>query len=164
MNPPLADHRSLARWAADCARRVLPLFEEACPRDDRPRKAVEAARAWARSDIGYAAVRAAALAAHAAAREIDQPAARAAARAAGHAAATGHAAAHSRAAGTYAIAAVSAAAAARERAWQVRHLPKRLRPIALPDETPGRKALQAHTGATRSSVPGTIRRRTSSRK
>jgi len=47
---PVAD-RSLALWAADCAERVLPYFEEKYPRDDRPRKAIEAARAWARGEI-----------------------------------------------------------------------------------------------------------------
>ena len=34
------DHRALALWAADCAERVLPYFEELYPGDDRPRKAI----------------------------------------------------------------------------------------------------------------------------
>ncbi len=34
----------LAQWASDCVERVLPLFEERHPEDDRPRKAVEAKR------------------------------------------------------------------------------------------------------------------------
>jgi hypothetical protein len=42
------DHGSLALWAADCAEHVLTYFEETHPKDDRPRKAVEAGRAWAR--------------------------------------------------------------------------------------------------------------------
>src|SRR3990170_4279484 len=42
------DHSSLARWAADCAWRVLPYFEGGHPGDDRPRRAIEAARARAR--------------------------------------------------------------------------------------------------------------------
>lgn len=45
------DHRALALWAADCAERVLPLFEGKCPEDDRPRGAIEAGRAWARGEI-----------------------------------------------------------------------------------------------------------------
>ena len=42
------DHRLLAMWAADCAEHVLHLFERARPDDDRPRRAIELARAWAR--------------------------------------------------------------------------------------------------------------------
>ena len=37
--------------AADFAERVLPLFEAEYPDDDRPRKAIEAARAYARGEI-----------------------------------------------------------------------------------------------------------------
>ncbi len=51
-------------FAADCAERVLPIFDGAYPTDDRPRKAIEAAR----SDASVALPRAAALAAHSAAR------------------------------------------------------------------------------------------------
>jgi hypothetical protein len=131
-----ADQKTLARWAADCAAHVLPHFERAHPKDDRPRQAVEAARAWARGEIKVQPARRAALAAHAAARAATLPAASAAARAAGHAAATAHVATHSRAAATYAIKAVTLAAAAkasaRERAWQLRRLPPRLRPVAFP--------------------------------
>src|SRR5450830_400410 len=48
------DQRSLAPWAADCAEHVLGLFEAARPGDDRPRRAVDAARAWARARSGSA--------------------------------------------------------------------------------------------------------------
>jgi len=131
------DHRSLALWAADCAEHVLPYFEEMCPEDDRPRKAVEAGRAWARGEMTVSEARAAAFAAHAAAREARQAAARAAARAAGHAAATAHVAGHADHAAAYAATAATraadpeaaAAAAAKERDWQYRHLPKPLRPL-----------------------------------
>ena len=62
-------HRKLAVWAADCAERVLPYFEERHPEDNRPRKAIEAARGWAQTGVfKMADVRKAALAAHAAAR------------------------------------------------------------------------------------------------
>ena len=37
--------KSLALWAADCAEHVLQYFEEKYPKDDRPRKAIEAGRA-----------------------------------------------------------------------------------------------------------------------
>ncbi len=59
------DHRALALWAADCAEHVLPYFEARRPGDDRPRRALESARAWARGEIRSGAARAAAVAAHA---------------------------------------------------------------------------------------------------
>ena len=46
-----SDHRLIANWAADCAQHVLHLFEEERPDDDRPRIAIEQARAWARGEI-----------------------------------------------------------------------------------------------------------------
>ncbi len=46
-----SDHHLLAIWAADCAQHVLHLFEETQPNDDRPRRAIELARAWARGEI-----------------------------------------------------------------------------------------------------------------
>ena len=46
----VARHRLLAAWAADCADRVLSLFRE-CSSDDRPQRAVEMARAWARGEV-----------------------------------------------------------------------------------------------------------------
>ncbi|MBE3067691.1 MAG: hypothetical protein IMZ73_09750 [Chloroflexi bacterium] len=134
------DHRSLALWAADCAERVLPYFEEKYPKDDRPRKAIKAARAWTRGEIRVGPARAAAVAAHAAARDADEGTARAAARAAGHAVATAHMAGHARHAAAYAVKAVTdavvptdaAAAAATEVDWQYRHLPEHLRPVVFP--------------------------------
>ena len=60
-------HRLLAAWAADCAEHVLPLFGEKYPQDDRPRRAIETSRAWARGEATVGVARAAALAAHAAA-------------------------------------------------------------------------------------------------
>jgi hypothetical protein len=54
------DHGALALWAADSAEHVLPYFENQNPQDDRPRDAVEAARAWARGEIRVGQARAAA--------------------------------------------------------------------------------------------------------
>jgi hypothetical protein len=133
------DQRSLALWAADCAEHVLPYFEEKYPGDDRPRKAIEAARAWTRGEIRVGEARAAAVAAHAAARDADEGAARATARAAGQAAGTAHMAGHARHAATYAVTATTAAnsadaaaATAAERDWQYRRLPEHLRPVVFP--------------------------------
>ena len=127
------DHRLLVLWAADCAEHVLPYFEKEYPEDDRPRKAIEAARAWVcdGEPMRMGEIRAAALAAHAAARKADSPAARAAARAAGQAVATVHVAGHAPHAAEYAVAAAEAANVAGEHEWQYRHLPEHLRPVVL---------------------------------
>jgi hypothetical protein len=117
------DHGSLALWAADCAEHVLPHFEEERPGDVRPRRAIEAGRAWARGGIKVSDARAAALAAHAAARE----AARAEAHVATHASHTAEYAAKA-----VAYASDSATAVAQERDWQYRRLPEHLRPVAFP--------------------------------
>ncbi|WP_329571840.1 putative immunity protein [Kitasatospora sp. NBC_01266] len=82
------DRRSLGLWAADCAERVLPLFEAKAPSDSRPREAIEGIRVFARDGKRTRQLRTLAVAALAAAREVGDPAATAAARAAGYAAAT----------------------------------------------------------------------------
>jgi len=123
------DHKSLVLWAADCAEHVLPYFEKEYPKDDRPRKAIAAGRAWVRDEITFSEARAAALAAHVAARDAKHTAARAAARAAGQAAATAHVAGHAPHAADYAVKAVEAAGVAKEREWQCRRLPEHLRPL-----------------------------------
>jgi len=125
-------HKTLATWAADCALRVLPFFEKRLPGDDRPRKAVEATRAWVRTGMfRMANVRRTSLAAHAAARLIEQfHPARSAARAAGQAMASAHVGRHAIAAAIYAATAIrdasdptkADAAALRERKWQYRRL------------------------------------------
>jgi hypothetical protein len=125
------DGRTLAVWAADCAERVLPLFEDVRPDDERPRIAIQAAREWARTGIfRMSAIRGASLAAHAAARDVEEnDAARSAARAAGQAVATAHVKTHSIAAAIYAATSVRDAAAEdgeaaleKERGWQYSHL------------------------------------------
>jgi hypothetical protein len=128
----------LAAWAAECAGHVLPLFQTRDRDDDRPRLAIEAARAWSRDEIRAGAARAAAAAAHAAARAASDGAAKKAARAAGHAAATAHMADHSLGAAHYAVRAVAlaaapdgAAAADRERTWQRERLPAEVRELVV---------------------------------
>ena len=130
------DQRSLATWAADCAERVLPFFEKVYPKDDRPRKAIEACRTWVRTGVfKMADIRGASLAAHAAAREAkENDVACFAARAAGQAVATAHVPQHAFGGAYYALKAVVAAdpanaevKIAKERNWQSRHLPKNLR-------------------------------------
>jgi hypothetical protein len=127
------DHKSLVLWATDCAEHVLPYFEEQYPNDPRPRKAVEAGRAWVRDEITMSEARTAAFAAHAAAREAAHAAARAAARAAGHAAATAHVADHAVHAAAYALTSTDTTEVrACERDWQYQHLPKHLQHVVFP--------------------------------
>jgi hypothetical protein len=136
-----ADHHLLAIWAADCAQHVLPLFEKMHPNDDRPRRAIELARAWARGEITMSVARAAAGQANAAARDLDG-AARHAAHAAGQAAAVAHVAAHELGAAAYAIKAARAAAldgraeeaGCLECAWQRVQLPSEIRDLVLDDQ------------------------------
>jgi hypothetical protein len=145
----VASHHLLASWAADCAEHVLPLFTAKYPEDNRPRRAIETARAWSRGEASVGEAREAAFAAHAAARSASDGAARAVARAAGHAAATAHMADHELGAAAYAIRAVrlaapesdAVAAGERECRWQREHLPEAIRELVLSDEARRSKKL-----------------------
>ncbi len=136
-----ADHHLLAVWAADCAQHVLHFFEQAQPSDDRPRRAIEQARAWARGEITMTEARTSAGFANAAARDLSG-AAREAAYAAGQAAAVAHVAAHELGAAAYAIRAVRAASPEGERdeagraecQWQRAQLPSEIRELVLDDQ------------------------------
>jgi len=78
--------QDLRLFAADCAEHVLPIWEKQYPKDDRPAKAIEAARQFARGEIDAAArdaARAAAWAAGDAARAAGGGAGEAAGAAAG---------------------------------------------------------------------------------
>jgi len=135
----LTRHRLLASWAADCAEHVLPLFASRHPDDDRPRLAIEAARAWSRGEITVGDARATAVQAHAAARDASEDVARAVARASGHAVATAHMADHSLGPAYYAVRAVKLAspthdvemAGDRERQWQLERLPDAVRELVV---------------------------------
>lgn len=127
-------HALLARWAADCAQQVLPLFQEIShePALDR---ALEVARAWADGTVKTGVAMKAAVAAHAAARAVkDHPAACAAARAAGHAVATAHAADHCMGALLYALKALNQAS-------QPTAIQLESRLAALPEDLRGMVAL-----------------------
>jgi Imm-5 like putative immunity protein len=129
------DRRVLAGWAADCAERTLPLFEAQAPSDARPRQAIDGGRAFARGEMRIGRLRALSARAHAAAREVGDPAAVAAARAAGHAAGVAHMAAHARGAPAYAALAAGLAApddptaVAGEVRWALRHASPAVREV-----------------------------------
>jgi len=105
-----ATHREWALEAAKIAKQVLPLFEEAHPKDYRPRKAIEAIKAWAegKRELSMQEVRQLSLDAHAAARAAKTEAACFVARAAGHAVATWHVPTHAVSVPRYAQKAIEA--------------------------------------------------------
>jgi hypothetical protein len=134
------DQMLMATWAADCAERVLPLFEKAYPHDDRPRKAIETCRTWVHTGVfKMAEIRGVSLAAHAAARQAkENNAACFAARAAGQAVATAHVPQHAFGGAYYALKAIAAADPAlaevrvdEERNWQTRQIPAELKQEVL---------------------------------
>lgn len=136
-----SDHHLLALWAAECAEHVLRFFEDVRPDDDRPRRAIEQARAWARGEVRMTEARTAAGHAMGAARDL-RGAAREAAYAAGQAAAVAHVAAHELGAAAYAIRAARAAAPAEQQIeagrlecqWQRSRLPDEIRALVLDDQ------------------------------
>ena len=140
VNPERLIHKAIARWAATCAQRALPVFEEQRPGDSRPCAAIESLWAWEREEIPMTVCRKAAFAAHAAARDAAEagvPDAVAAAHAAGHAAAVAHMFDHSPHVAIYAAKAIGlhGAGEARriaERAWQWENLDPQLRAIGFP--------------------------------
>ena len=123
-------HRRLASWAADCAEHLLGLFTEHSP-DDRPQKAIDTARAWARGEVPVGSAQKAAVAAHAAARAVKSKAACAVARAAGHAVATAHMAEHCIGVVIYGQKAIQASGQSfdPEHKWQLNRLPAGLREL-----------------------------------
>ena len=129
------DQKILALWAADCAERVLPFFEEKYPNDNRPRKAIEAVREWthdktAAGEAHFKKSRTAAGASNDAARGKKEQDAKYAAYSAAQAAATAHVPTHALGSSLYAIKAVVAHSGIlengqdKERKWQLERLRK----------------------------------------
>jgi hypothetical protein len=128
-----ADRRLVAAWAADCAERVLAVFESAAPADDRPRLAIARARAFACGELSTAAEIRRRFVGGVTAGEVADPAARAAARAAGQTVAICHMGAHALGAAAYAVQAATLAsrdqkeAARDEIRWQLAHMSPEVR-------------------------------------
>jgi len=122
-----ADRRAVAAWAADCAERVLGLFEAEAPGDARPRDAIARTRAFAAGSLDVAEEIRRRFVGGGAARDRSACAA-AAARAAGQASAVAHMGAHALGAAAYAAEAAGLAAPARPQAigdeirWQLGRL------------------------------------------
>lgn len=102
-----ADRRLVAVWAADCAERVLSLFEAEAPHDGRPRDAIARARAYGRGELDSAGEIRRRFIAGRAAASATTPAAVAAARSAAQASGVAHMGAHALGASAYAVKAVS---------------------------------------------------------
>jgi hypothetical protein len=128
-----SDRREVAAWAADCAERVLVVFETEAPDDGRPRDAIARARAFARGELDTAGEIRRRFVAGRAARAVRSPAAVAAARAAAQAAGVAHMGAHALGAAAYAANAARLAAPDRsdalreEISWQLEHMTSRTR-------------------------------------
>lgn len=105
-----SDRRELAAWAADCAERVLVVFETEAPADGRPRDAIARTRAFARGELDTAGEIRRRFVAGRAAHAVSSPAAVAAARAAAQAAGVAHMGAHALGAAAYAAKAAGLAA------------------------------------------------------
>lgn len=141
-----ADRRIVAAWAADCAERVLELFETEAPNDNRPRNLINRARAYANGELNTADEIRRRFKGGVSTNEINNPAAIAAAHAAGQAAAVCHMGAHALGAAAYAADAVGLAspeypeAADDEIRWQLNHMSaevrKALRSIPLAGTNP----------------------------
>ena len=121
-----SDRRLVAAWAADCAERVLGVFEAAAPGDDRPRALIARTRSFATGELNTRDAIRRRFAGGVGAGEVA-PAAAAAARAAGQAAAVCHMGAHALGAAAYAVKAISLAEPDRPEAveeevrWQLEH-------------------------------------------
>ena len=128
-----AERRRVAAWAADCAERVLGLFEAEAPADDRPRAAIARARAFGRGELKTAEEIRKRFVGGVPADELKTPVAAAAARAAGQAVAICHMGAHALGAAAYAVKAASLAAPDRpevaddEIRWQLSHMTAEVR-------------------------------------
>jgi len=125
------DRREVAAWAADCAERVLPLFEAEAPDDERPRDAIARARAFALGELDVAGEIRRRFVASRASHSVSSPAAKAAAWAAGQAAAVAHMGAHALGAAGYSAKAAALAApddgGSNEIAWQLEHMTEPVR-------------------------------------
>lgn len=126
------DKKVLAKWAIDCAKRVLPYFEEKYPLDKRPQTALKTLDQWIKTgEFHMAVIRKASLDSHRAAKDIgnNSPAA-SVAHACGQAVATAHVPRHAYGSAIYAQQAIfrtneSSDATEennQERNWQYHHL------------------------------------------
>lgn len=126
------DRRTVALWAADCAERVLPLFEAEAPSDGRPADAIARARAFGRGELDASGQIRQRFVAGRAANAVAHRAAVAAARSAAQASGVAHMGAHALGAAAYAAKAAGLAAGRgdavdAEISWQLGHMTEPVR-------------------------------------
>ena len=90
----LQNHRTLVMWVLDCAKIPLGQIEAKYPHEPRPRTCLERCEDWARGKIKMPAAKKAILAAHTAAKEIEEIEYGTLCQAIGHAGATVHVETH----------------------------------------------------------------------
>lgn len=128
-----ADRRLVVLWAADCAERVLAVFEAEAPTDGRARDGSARARAFGRGELSAAEEIRRRFVAGRAARSVTAPGAVAAARSAGQASGVAHMGAHALGAAAYAANAAGLAAPEQtdsrenEVRWQIEHMTAEVR-------------------------------------
>lgn len=116
------EHQLLILWGKACADHILPLWGG--HPDPRLTAALETAQEWAEGKVRTGAAMKASLAAHAVAREADNPMRTAIARSVGQAVATAHMAEHSLGGALYGLKATKLAgrSVTEERQWQMEKL------------------------------------------
>ncbi len=124
-------HYQLIRWAGECSRHVLALVKGNI--DPRLLYALHVARQWEQEEATVGEARKASAAAHAAARESEDPVRIAVARSVGHAVATAHMADHSIGAALYGLKAVKYAGKPvdSERKWQCNQLSPEIKELVI---------------------------------
>ena len=158
------ERRLVAAWAADCAERVLGLFEAEAPDDDRPRALIARTRAFSRGELNTAEEIRRRFAGGVGVGDVTAPAAAAAARAAGQAVGICHMGAHALGAAAYAAKAVGLADPDRPEAveaeirWQLDHMTTEVRAAlrALPPVGENRSGPLGPGGLLASGQLGTI--------
>jgi hypothetical protein len=163
--------RAIGCWSADCAERALPVYEAHAGSDSRPRAAIAGIREFAGGGKRTARLRSLAMQAHAAAREIGDPAGAAAARAAGVAAASAythpladvHQTKHIVGSAAYAALALAlghagdSGVAEEEVRWAIEHAPPEAREVLL--QMPARQAGKSRMDAILYELDAGIRAR-----
>jgi hypothetical protein len=138
---PVDARRSLLRWAISCVERVLDLYHDRVPGDDRLDRAIAVGRAFARNEARVPEVREAVQHCTSAARGAGDPIGIQVALACRAALATAIVGERARDVPRHVITAVRLAhpddppRAREEAAWQLRALPTRLRPVVYPTRT-----------------------------
>lgn len=119
------DRRELIAWAAECIHRLLPIFTEHRPNDQRLHDALFAVEGFRAGTVSVAPMRQLAFGCHGAARDCDAAEPEAVARACGQAMAIAHMGGHARNVERYTRKALHNQSLVEELAWQYEHLPAR---------------------------------------